>query len=321
MHHRDRRSIWIRSSWLVGLTLAIAMSFGAVARAQDPADIATARHLFKEGAELSRKGDWEAAADRFTRSLSIKKTPLTLYSLGVAQKNVGRLAEALESFRAFLAEPAARASEPFEQPARDAIAELERRVAHLHVVVLPADAPGLAIVVDEVPVPAVAHGRPRLVNPGAHEVTVAATGYQDVRREVTVAEGATEEVRIELEPMPEPPAPAPDLPEDDLLEDLTEPPFPEVPVALMASGVAVAAVGIGVGLMGVYEVPETGSPDDPAVDSARAKAIAGDVLAGVGAVTAAVGLVLLVVELTGSDEREGESAWIHAEGVGFGSRF
>src|SRR5262245_8834476 len=102
---------------------------GTPARAEGPADVAAARELFQEGSKLAQAGRWAEARDRYERSLRLKRAPVTLYSLGVAQRSTGQLVEALENFRAFLAEPSSPATLPYEAPARAAVDELERRVA------------------------------------------------------------------------------------------------------------------------------------------------------------------------------------------------
>src|SRR5690606_22178751 len=130
--------------------------------AQSAADVAVAREMFIEGSELARQGRWEQARERYERSLELKRAPITLYSLGVAQQQTGQLVEALESFRAFLAEPSAPATKEYEPLARQAVQELERRVAEIELRMSPADVAGLVVKIDGVAVPAAALDRPRL---------------------------------------------------------------------------------------------------------------------------------------------------------------
>src|SRR5689334_6994430 len=115
----------------LGIAIAIALAavlHGGVAGAQSAADVAAARDLFMEGSRLADKDLWADARDRFERSLALKRTALTLYSLGVAQRNTGKLVEALESFRAFLAEASTPATKPYEAPARSALDALSTRI-------------------------------------------------------------------------------------------------------------------------------------------------------------------------------------------------
>ena len=309
MCHRFRRVL------VTVALLGIVLASPAVARAQSPADVAAARELFQEGTRLSRQGQWEQALDRFVRSLALKRAPITLYSLGVAQKNTSRLAEALESFRAFLAAPSEPSTQPFEQPAREAVAELEGRVAHVTVVVAPAGLPSLSVSVDGALVPAIALDRPRLVNPGPHTVQASADGYDAAKRELTLAEGGSATVELTLTPTP--PRPVSRPPAASRREPSPPPaeaarPFPAVPVTLMAGGAAAFGVGLAVGLVGVSEAGDAPTSDGPEAKAARTKAIAGDVVGGVGIAAAGVGLILLLVDLTSEDPSPEQAAGLLA---------
>src|SRR3954466_12139883 len=88
------------------LLLLAMVASGPRAHAQPVDDVAAARDLFREGSKLAEAGSWEAARDRFERSLKRKRAALTLYNLGIAQQETGHLADAIESYRAFLALPA-----------------------------------------------------------------------------------------------------------------------------------------------------------------------------------------------------------------------
>ncbi|HVY47558.1 MAG TPA: hypothetical protein VHB21_16830, partial [Minicystis sp.] len=95
----------LRAALLAASLGAALFAAAPCARAQDAADVAAARDLFNEATRYAAAGQWELARDRYQRSLTLKRAAITMYSLGVAQQNTGRLVEALESFRAFLAEP------------------------------------------------------------------------------------------------------------------------------------------------------------------------------------------------------------------------
>src|SRR5262245_46822534 len=75
------------------------------AAAQSPADVALARQLFNEGLELSKANKWEDAREKLARSLALKRAPITLYTLGVAEMKSGHLVAALEHLHAFVALP------------------------------------------------------------------------------------------------------------------------------------------------------------------------------------------------------------------------
>lgn len=274
---------------VLALVCALSLVVGPTpAAGQSAADVAAARDLFIEGSELSKAGRWEEARDRFERSLALKRAPITLYSLGVAQMSSGKHVEALESFRAFLAEPVTDTTQTYVEPARGAIEELEQRVAHLDIDVRPANLAGLVVTIDREEVPSAALGMPRLVNAGDHVVRAAAPGYASRTMAVTVAEAETKPVVVVLSRTgaSEDIAPEPDASGD----------FPTGPVVLMAAGGAATIAGIGVGLAGVAEAGDAPRADSPEADAAKTKATVGDVVAAVGVGTAIAGLLWLLLD-------------------------
>lgn len=275
------------------------------------ADTATARELFKQGIALSKQGRWEEAREKLARSLTLKATPLTYYTLAVAERESGRLVDALEHFRAFLVATPNETTEAYVEPARKAIAELEKRVARVLVRVEPADAaPTLSI--DGIPVPEAALGNKRLVDPGNHVITVSAEGFEPVARSVSLAEGAHEELVITLQPD----ANADVNPADD---------FPTGPVLLTSAGVVIGVIGLTLGILGVEEARDAPTRDGDEADAARAQTIAGDVLMAVGGAATVAGLAWLIVELTSDDDIDPQTQSVSVGpapgGIGLAVRF
>jgi tetratricopeptide (TPR) repeat protein len=271
------------------------------------ADLDAARDLFFEGQSLANEGRWSEACERFEKSLAIKRSAITLYSLGVAQLESDRFVEAMESLQAFLADPATDATLPFREPAEKAVAELEARVARLTIRIVPADAPDLVITLDDQPMPSAALGGPWLANPGRHRLTVTARGYQPNEQRFAVADGASREIQIDLVPTPEalPPPPRPAAPPAA---------FPAAPIVFIAVGGATLLVATGLGVAALEEASAAPSQDGAEAESARTKGLAADVLFGIGGVVTAVGLVFLAVELT-SDASPNGPARFGPEGL------
>ncbi len=309
-----------------GLCLALATGAGA-AHAQRAADVDAARELFREASRLVQEGRWTEAEERYGRSLALKRAALTLYSLGVVQKTNGHFVEALESFRAFLAEPSTGATLVYETPARDAIDELEKQVARLTIVVEPAALPGVSVTVDGVPVPTAALAIPRLVNPGRHVIVASATGYRPTRVEMSSAPASLREVKLSLAVAdgtleaspPRDPAPPP------LQAPPAEaPPSVALPATLMGVGGAAIIAGITVGMLGVKDASNAPTKNGPAASSAKTKALAGDVVTGVGIAAAATGLIILLVQRSGSASppvTAGVSPWSDGATAGVRVRF
>ncbi len=310
----------------LAFTLVVAAAIAAPAlpphrsaRADDgnAADVATARDLFIQASAAAQKGSWEEARALYERSLALKRAAITLYSLGVAQKRTGQWVEAIESLRAFLAEPSATATKAYEGPARDAIVELTPKLAHVTVTLAGGALEGARVEIDGRRVPDAALGAARPLNPGAHVLTATAPHRTPVKRDVTVKEGESTAVELVLEI--EPPAPSatasagpagpvtsgapagtsaataqatgtatapPSLPGE---------PSRVLPVTLLVGGGALLAGGIAMGLTGVSDAGSAPTRDGPDARRARTEALIGDILAGAGVAAAAAGVVVLVV--------------------------
>ncbi|MRG95472.1 PEGA domain-containing protein [Polyangium spumosum] len=275
------------------LVLAAVLLGHAPARAQSPADVALARELFREGATLAEGGRWAEARERYARSLALKRAPLTLYSLGVASREVGRLVEALESFRAFLVEmdPENATHKSYEQPARDAITALEKRVGRLDLRIVPAGPRALAVRVDGLDVPQAALGLPRIVDPGEHGIVVRAEGYREAKATAKVGEGEQIKVTVKLEPIH---AKGPGPVKPPIVEG-PEPERPIAPIVLLAGGAVAFASGLTVGLIGVQKASDAPVQDGPEAAEARRLALAGDIVGSVGILAAGAGAAMLLL--------------------------
>lgn len=286
-----------RGGRLVIAALATGLLGAATARAQTAADVTAARDLFIEGSRLAERDLWADARDRFERSLALKRAALTLYSLGVAQRNTGRLVEALESFRAFLVEPSTPATRPFEGPARDAVGALSTRIARLDIRIEPAQARAATVRLDGVRIPAEALGQARAVNPGRRVLLASATGFLPARVEVLLVEGEHASVKLVLERarLADTAAPVSGVEGGSPAADGTPgTPGRALPFALLGGGAAILGAGVALGLAGVNDATKAPSRDGAAAEQARTLALAGDILGGIGLATAAAGVIVLV---------------------------
>lgn len=291
------------------LALALALScslLGAPAHAEEPnpADVAVAREHFKAGAKLAEEGKWAEAVVRYEQSLAIKRAPITLYSLGIANKELGRYVVAIESLRAFLAEPLVEATKPYEKPARDAIAELEPKLSFLTVRV--PETPGLVVTIGDVELPAASLGQRRPLDPGRHLVRARAPGYVEVSREVVAVSGEASELDLSLEAVPEVappplvppplPPPAPVAPPPAPIDPPPAGPTRAVQWALVGGGGGLFLVGLGVGVAGIVEA--SGAPSAEGDEASRALdlAVAGDVVGAVGLAALGAGAIWLIVD-------------------------
>lgn len=315
------------------LVAVLAAAAPRSASAESAADVDTARAFFIEATKLGHEGRWKEARELYARSLLLKPAPITHYSLGVAQKETGQFARALGSFRSFVSEPTTPATAPYAEPARAAVAELEGRIGRVTITVEPRPIEGLTLAIDGEPAPP-ALDRAREIDPGTHEVVARAPGFRGAITRFSVAAGGGAAVAIVLTRLTKvgaaqaTPGPAAGLPPlADSAAPLDPPAAPvspdrTLPIALMASGGALFAVGLTVGLVGVRQASLAVTKDGADAAAARAKGIAGDVIGGVGIATAGVGLVLFLTQRRASPPAAGAARpSMSASGAGLGLSF
>jgi hypothetical protein len=288
----------MRRRWLkwLGTILLVVSSFvvrGSAQAQEDPADVATARELFREGLALSKEGKWEEARMKLGQSLALKKAALTYYTLAVADKNSGHRVASLEHFRAFLAQPVTDKTEAFLEPAREAVAELEKQVSRVVIEVAPAGLTGLIVSIDGDPLPLSALGTPRLVEPGEHVIAASAADHHPKTFEVIAKPGKQHDLRLTLQPKPA---------GDDQRKEPEEPATPTLPFLLLGGGAVVAGVGLTLGILGASEADDAPTRDGEEADAALLKTIVGDVMMGVGGAVGVTGIVLVILHYTLDDE-------------------
>jgi hypothetical protein len=320
---------------LMGIALAGWTTDSVAQSPTQPAagDVAAARDLFREGAKAAKAGQWEEARVAYERSYLLRPSPLTRYSLAMAQKETGHVVEALENFRAFLRDPMDATTSQYRPQAEESILALEGKVAWAVVIVASAPS-GVEVRIDGVALLPAALGIRRAIDPGHHKVEAKAEGYLPYSREFNVKSAATANIKIELRPMPAAgvtTAPAPSAPPG---ASPTSP--PSIPVApsdsgsalgttLMVTGGTLFVGGVVVGLLGVTKAKGAETSDGSDASSARTLALVGDVVGGVGLVTAAIGAYFLFS--SGSSEATGQpktstgarlTPWVGRSGGGLG---
>ncbi len=247
------------------------------------ADIATARELFKEAAALAHEGRWAEALDRYQRSMALRPSPLTRYSIAVAQAHVGQIIEASENIRVFFQE-ATPDLQPYVQPAEDLLRSLEPRIARL-TIRIPGDPRGARVLLDGRELPAAAVGVERLVNPGQHRIEATVPGYAPFVQRVDLAEGAASTVMVT------PPAVTSSAPAE------TQPGSGGASATgkvLLGVGASAFVVGGVLGFAGWRKAKDSPTRDGDEADKAMALALVGDIAMGAGLVAAGVGTYLVV---------------------------
>jgi hypothetical protein len=326
-------------------TVALASSSASVALAQ-PTDSAraTARALAREGLDLEKAHQYAQAADRFERAEALVDAPTLMLGLARAQVGLGKLVEADETYRKILRDrlpPGAPA--PFVKAVADATresADVARRLAWVTFVVAgPATA---ELRLDDADVAPAAVGIPVACNPGAHDVTASAAGFEPLHRSFVMAEGDRQTVSLSMTASPVVVAAGPPIAPIAPATSAAPPAetAPASPVALApaptdasassrsarrTAGAAFLGVGVGAlvvaGATGVYtlvrhtsldrECPGGHCPpgESDALSTYRAVADVSTVAAIVGLAGAAVGVTLL---LSAPEPTQGGSVALYA---------
>lgn len=186
----------------VSLVVLATLASPATARAAPgqggPADD-EARVLFEEGLALEKRGDHEAALEKFVGAAKRRPTPGVRFHEAYCLEMTGRLAAALRAYEA--AEVAARAHgkpEPL-RAVQDRLSALKMRVPRL-VLRLSAPPPDEAasLEVDGAPasLAALLEAAPVFVDPGAHEIIARSQSGRVASAHIDVAEGDAKDVEL-----------------------------------------------------------------------------------------------------------------------------
>jgi tetratricopeptide (TPR) repeat protein len=221
---------------------------GAARRAAAQAS-AIAEQLFNEARDLAKAGAWAEACPKFEASLRQDPALGTRLNLATCYEHVGKLASAWGLYResADLATKAGDAKR--SDYAQKQALQLMPRLPRLTITAPSRPPPGLVVQRDALVVNAAELGLALYVDPGAHEVTAAAPGFEPFSRTITLVEGKTETLAIpDLTPKPEQPKAKPST---ESVENLGERPVSPtrkyVGLGIGGAGVVGAAIGLIVG--------------------------------------------------------------------------
>ena len=157
-------------------------------------------------------GDYQHSLEQMQRAEALFDAPVHLLYIARAQRKLGLLVEASETYRKlgrFPIEAGASAAfkEAVDSGARE-LPEVEAKVAGLRVDVEPASVAGLALSLDAQAVPVAIVGVERPTNPGHHSVRAEAPGYDPAEQSFELAEGEKKQLALTLKPNGSPTAAA-----------------------------------------------------------------------------------------------------------------
>ena len=184
------------SPWLTCVALAVSLLEPSVSVAQSASEQSLARDQFRAGVAAARSEEWEAAVDAFQRSYELAPRPMTMMNLAGALAQSGRLVEAAEAYRQFLAEAQSGAAGRVRGEAEEQLRALETRIPRVRLRVLNRRA-GDVVTLDEYQISEAALDQALPVDPGEHAVTITRAGLEPRTVPFTSEEGVLSDVVLE----------------------------------------------------------------------------------------------------------------------------
>ena len=298
---------------LLGCSLFLSAGVAA-AKAPDDAETRTAaRDLAMQGAQAFDAGNYAQASDLFRRAHELVSAPSIALMQARSLAKLGQLLEAVDTYeqtiRLKLPEDAPGAYVAAVQTARAEVEGVRARLPRLKVTLLGVKSDDLPQVsIDSKPTPPALLGVQRPVNPGEHHFVVQVAGVVRAVRDLTVADGQSYEVELDITPAtPSGPVTAPQAREDESHVSSGS----RRSLAYVALGVGALGLGVGTytGLVALHHKSHLDSvchPDCPRssadeVSSWRSNRTVSWLSYGVGLAAAGAGVLLFTL---GEPERE-----------------
>ena len=222
---------------IAAATLAITMGFHGTALA-DPtqAQLENARKLFQQAEANEEAQRWDAALDELRRASAIKMTAGLRFHIALCESNLNQLSAALADYTAADLLARAESNTEVQLAVHDPLVALAARVPIIRLG-LPTGAKDLEVRVDGTVVDDPTQDV--RVDPGAHKIEAKAPGRKPFAKDITVKERDVVSVAIDLPPV---------ATESHAAEPPPEPPRGRNRLpAILATGGAVALVGLGIG--------------------------------------------------------------------------
>lgn len=173
-------------------------------------DTALARQLGSEGVQLADAGNCAAAIEKLDRAEKLYHAPPLLGRLGECQVQVGKIVAGTENLQRVVREQLPpKAPKAFVDAQARAQKVLDAALPKLAKLKIHVDAPpgtNLTVTQDGEPVSSGALDLDRPADPGPHKVEASAPGFRPAKGETTLAEGASGQISLRLEPDPNAPA-------------------------------------------------------------------------------------------------------------------
>jgi hypothetical protein len=185
-------------SWFVAASLFLLLPHAVSAQpAPSPAEVSLARQEFMAGVEAARTGAWQETFDHFQRSYALYPHPETLFNMAGAERRLGELVAAAESYRSYLRLPEAETTPDNRTYAEQALGELAAAIAHVELRIAGVTSSD-RVALDGVPLNRAALSAELPVDPGKHVLTVHRAAEEVLRREFWAEPGQVLELGAHL---------------------------------------------------------------------------------------------------------------------------
>src|SRR4051794_40321760 len=295
---------------------ALVVTLASASHADEAAEnIAAARTLGIQGVQLAEAGKCPEAIEKLTRAEALHHAPTILGRLGECQVNVGEIVTGTENLnvvvREVLPATAPKVFHDAQDRAQKVLTAALPKIAHLVIRVRPADVKATVAVTGK-SVPAALLGAERPTDPGTHQITATAEGYQPVSTSVTLLEGGHQEVDLLLARDPKAAAalaastPAVSATSADTAPAESSGEKSKLPawVAFGVGGAGLIAGGIsgGLALGKASDCPNKVCSSQSDFDSVKTMATLSTIGFGVGIAGVAVGTILLLTSSCSSEK-------------------
>jgi hypothetical protein len=160
------------------------------------ADNAAAETLFRAGRAASARGDHATACTHYRESYRLEPAIGTLLNLALCEEALGKLASAWQHY-----EDAARALTTDDERlgwTKQRLAALDGRVPRLTLLVSPAAPPNTRVTVSSIELQSASFGKAVRLDPGSHEISVAAPERAASRYTVELAESERKVMTVKV---------------------------------------------------------------------------------------------------------------------------
>lgn len=219
-------------------SLVCALGSAPVSAATDKEELSRARARFQQATELEQAGNWAAALQQFREVGQVRMTPQVRYHIALCEEKLGKLVAALGGYELALSE-AESLGPDFQKEVEDKTNALRRRIPKL-VIQRGEGAEAATIELDGIALGASSIGIEVPLDPGPHQVSARAAGYEPYSETIDVPEKEVQRVSVSLVKIPAEASPRRSAP--------VEPAAPVVPPE-QPSRTVPYAIGIGGGVL------------------------------------------------------------------------